>query len=189
MVMGAIHALHETEGIANVGIYASPGVWNNIVGNYQPTSPTGWPTICARRTGPGSCAGYSDWVNNHGAQLPGPPEIVQYQTAQQLRRGLRLLAGRWTAGPAGTCATRGGHRSRTRTSTPCTPRASTHAVLDTDWRNRVERHSLGWVCAFEAATRLIGFVNVAWDGGAHAFVVDTLVAAAGIDMPASAAGS
>jgi len=50
-----------------------------------------------------------------------------------------------------------------------------HAVLDTDWRTRVERHSLGWVCAFEAA-RLIGFVNVAWDGGVHAFVVDTLVA-------------
>jgi GNAT superfamily N-acetyltransferase len=50
-----------------------------------------------------------------------------------------------------------------------------HAVLDTDWQSRVERHSLGWVCAFEAA-RLIGFVNVAWDGGAHAFVIDTLVA-------------
>ena len=49
-------------------------------------------------------------------------------------------------------------------------------MLDTDWRNQVERHSLGWVCAFEAATRLIGFVNVAWDGGAHAFIVDTLVA-------------
>ena len=48
-------------------------------------------------------------------------------------------------------------------------------MLDTDWRSRVERHSLGWVCAFEAA-RLIGFVNVAWDGGVHAFVVDTLVA-------------
>jgi len=47
-------------------------------------------------------------------------------------------------------------------------------VLDTDWQSRVERHSLGWVCAFEAA-RLIGFVNVAWDGGAHAFVVDTVV--------------
>jgi hypothetical protein len=50
-----------------------------------------------------------------------------------------------------------------------------HAVLDTDWRSQVERHSLGWACAFES-DRLIGFVNVAWDGGAHAFVVDTLVA-------------
>jgi GNAT superfamily N-acetyltransferase len=52
----------------------------------------------------------------------------------------------------------------------------THAVLDTDWRSQVEHHSLGWVCAFEP-DRLIGFVNVAWDGAVHAFVVDTLVAA------------
>jgi GNAT superfamily N-acetyltransferase len=51
----------------------------------------------------------------------------------------------------------------------------THAPLDTDWRSQVERHSLGWVCAF-AAARLIGFVNIAWDGGVHAFVVDILVA-------------
>jgi len=49
-----------------------------------------------------------------------------------------------------------------------------HALLDLDWWNQVERHSLGWVCALEA-DRLIGFVNVAWDGGAHAFVVDTVV--------------
>jgi GNAT superfamily N-acetyltransferase len=50
----------------------------------------------------------------------------------------------------------------------------THAVLAVDWRARVEAHSLGWVCAFEA-DRLVGFVNVAWDGGGHAFVVDTVV--------------
>ena len=50
-----------------------------------------------------------------------------------------------------------------------------HPVLDTDWQQQVQRHSLGWVCAFDA-TRLIGFVNLAWDGGGHAFVVDTLVA-------------
>jgi GNAT superfamily N-acetyltransferase len=50
-----------------------------------------------------------------------------------------------------------------------------HPVLDTDWRAQVERHSLGWVCAF-AGDRLVGFVNVAWDGGVHAFVIDTLVA-------------
>ena len=29
-----------------------------------------------------------------------------------------------------------------------------------------------------ADRRLVGFVNVAWDGGSHAFVIDTLVAAA-----------
>jgi GNAT superfamily N-acetyltransferase len=49
-----------------------------------------------------------------------------------------------------------------------------HPVLDIDWRGQVERHSLGWVCARDAG-RLVGFVNVAWDGGVHAFVVDTLV--------------
>ena len=33
-------------------------------------------------SGPGSCADYSNWVVNHGAQLPGPPEIVQYDSLQ-----------------------------------------------------------------------------------------------------------
>ncbi|MGW5347336.1 GNAT family N-acetyltransferase [Streptomyces sp. HUAS TT3] len=45
----------------------------------------------------------------------------------------------------------------------------------TDWRERLERHSLGWVCAWEGGA-LIGFVNVVWDGGAHAFLLDTVVA-------------
>jgi GNAT superfamily N-acetyltransferase len=49
-----------------------------------------------------------------------------------------------------------------------------HALIDIDWRAQVEAHSLGWVCAFDA-DRLVGFVNVAWDGGGHAFVVDTVV--------------
>jgi GNAT superfamily N-acetyltransferase len=49
-----------------------------------------------------------------------------------------------------------------------------HPRRDVDWRARLERHSLGWVCAFDAG-RLVGFVNVAWDGGAHAFVLDTVV--------------
>jgi GNAT superfamily N-acetyltransferase len=48
-------------------------------------------------------------------------------------------------------------------------------VLDIDWRGQVERHSLGWVCATDRDGRLVGFVNVAWDGGVHAFVIDTLV--------------
>jgi GNAT superfamily N-acetyltransferase len=51
-----------------------------------------------------------------------------------------------------------------------------HPALDVGWKDQVERHSLGWVCAY-AGQRLVGFVNVAWDGGVHAFVVDTLVAA------------
>ena len=49
-----------------------------------------------------------------------------------------------------------------------------HRLLADDWRGQVERHSLGWVCAREG-DELIGFVNVPWDGGIHAFVLDTLV--------------
>ena len=36
------------------------------------------------------------------------------------------------------------------------------------------RHSLTWIAA-QAGDRLIGFVNVASDGGAHAFLLDTTV--------------
>jgi hypothetical protein len=42
-------------------------------------------------------------------------------------------------------------------------------------RARVRRHSLGRVCARRDG-RLVGFVNVVWDGGAHAFLLDTMVA-------------
>ncbi len=52
-----------------------------------------------------------------------------------------------------------------------------HEPLDWDWREQAERQSLGWVCAREDG-EVVGFVNVAWDGGSHAFVIDTLVAAA-----------
>jgi len=51
-----------------------------------------------------------------------------------------------------------------------------HRVLDDDWVAQVERHSLGWVTARQADA-LVGFVNVAWDGAVHAFILDTLVAA------------
>ena len=34
--------------------------------------------------------------------------------------------------------------------------------------------SLGYVCAY-VGDRLVGFVNVAWDGGLHAFLLDTTV--------------
>jgi len=49
-----------------------------------------------------------------------------------------------------------------------------HRPLDIDWRAQLERHSLGWVCARDGE-RLVGFVNVAWDGDAHAFILDTMV--------------
>ena len=51
-----------------------------------------------------------------------------------------------------------------------------HRLLDDDWVAQVERHSLGWVTAVED-DELVGFVNVAWDGGVHAFLLDTLVRA------------
>jgi len=51
-----------------------------------------------------------------------------------------------------------------------------HPVLVEDWNRQVHEHSLGWVCARDAG-ELVGFVNVAWDGGIHAFVLDTMVAA------------
>jgi GNAT superfamily N-acetyltransferase len=51
-----------------------------------------------------------------------------------------------------------------------------HRLLDDDWEGQVSRHSLGWVCAREGG-QLVGFVNVAWDGGVHAFLLDTLVTA------------
>lgn len=35
-------------------------------------------------------------------------------------------------------------------------------------------HSLAYICAYQAKT-LIGFVNLAWDGGIHAFLLDTTV--------------
>ncbi|MGY1608482.1 GNAT family N-acetyltransferase [Geodermatophilus sp. SYSU D00700] len=42
------------------------------------------------------------------------------------------------------------------------------------WAQRLARHSLTWVGAF-VGEQLVGFVNVCWDGGAHAFLVDTVV--------------
>jgi len=52
-----------------------------------------------------------------------------------------------------------------------------HRLLpDDDWVGQVERHSLGWVTARDDLGALAGFVNVPWDGGVHAFVVDTMVA-------------
>ena len=47
-----------------------------------------------------------------------------------------------------------------------------------DWWAKVNAHSLGWVVARGPAGDLAGFVNVAWDGGGHAFILDTMVAAA-----------
>jgi ribosomal protein S18 acetylase RimI-like enzyme len=46
------------------------------------------------------------------------------------------------------------------------------------WWDRIRPVSLGWVTARRPGGELIGFVNVAWDGGDHAFLLDTKVASA-----------
>jgi GNAT superfamily N-acetyltransferase len=51
-----------------------------------------------------------------------------------------------------------------------------HRLLDDDWQAQVSQHSLGWVCAREGG-ELVGFVNIAWDGGVHAVLLDTVVSA------------
>ena len=81
-VQGAINALHETEGVADVGIYASPGVWNNIVGSYQPDVPYWMADYLSPPSGPNTCADITRWQSK-GALLPtGPLEIVQYNSTQ-----------------------------------------------------------------------------------------------------------
>lgn len=44
----------------------------------------------------------------------------------------------------------------------------------TAWRERLDGHALTWIGAFDG-DELVGFVQVAWDGGGHAFVLDTAV--------------
>jgi len=41
------------------------------------------------------------------------------------------------------------------------------------WWDQIRPHSLGWVSARSAEGLLVGFVNVAWDGADHAFLIDT----------------
>lgn len=56
-----------------------------------------------------------------------------------------------------------------------------NALFDAAWEGHQHRdfqtileRSLVYMCAF-AGKRLVGFVNVAWDGGVHAFLLDTTV--------------
>ncbi|WP_067714242.1 GNAT family N-acetyltransferase [Nocardia yamanashiensis] len=44
------------------------------------------------------------------------------------------------------------------------------------WAARLERHSRSWVGAFDGEV-IVGFVHAVWDGGRHAFLLDTMVAA------------
>ena len=40
------------------------------------------------------------------------------------------------------------------------------------WWDRIRPHSLGWLTARTHERALVGFVNVAWDGCDHAFLLD-----------------
>jgi ribosomal protein S18 acetylase RimI-like enzyme len=46
-----------------------------------------------------------------------------------------------------------------------------------NWREQVAAHSLGWVTARDGDA-LVGFVNVLWDGDAHAWLQDVMVGTA-----------
>lgn len=59
--------------------------------------------------------------------------------------------------------------------------AQMNALFASAWPNHRERdfsqllaHSLEYVVAL-AGSQLVGFVNIAWDGGVHGFIVDTTV--------------
>jgi GNAT superfamily N-acetyltransferase len=45
------------------------------------------------------------------------------------------------------------------------------------WWDRIRPYSLGWVAARLPTGEAAGFVNVAWDGCDHAFLIDTKVRA------------
>ena len=46
--------------------------------------------------------------------------------------------------------------------------------LGTDWARRLNQHALTWIGAFDN-DELVGFIQVCWDGGTHAFILDTAV--------------
>ncbi|MGG7508462.1 GNAT family N-acetyltransferase [Plantibacter sp. YIM 135249] len=57
--------------------------------------------------------------------------------------------------------------------------AAAQAAEPVPWAHRLERHSVAWIGAFEAGRaghdELVGFVHAVWDGGEHAFLLDTIV--------------
>ena len=53
---------------------------------------------------------------------------------------------------------------------------SAPATEHRDWQSVLAQHSLGWVLARDVG-QLVGFVNVIWDGSAHAWIQDVMVAA------------
>lgn len=53
-------------------------------------------------------------------------------------------------------------------------RAFGGGVVLQPWGSRLQRHSVAWVGAFDGEV-LVGFVHACWDGGVHAFLLDTVV--------------
>jgi ribosomal protein S18 acetylase RimI-like enzyme len=55
----------------------------------------------------------------------------------------------------------------------------TRAFTDEEWNwnDLLAQHSLGWVVARDDG-RIVGFVNVVWDGFTHAWIQDTMVSSA-----------
>jgi GNAT superfamily N-acetyltransferase len=73
------------------------------------------------------------------------------------------------------------HQVDYRISPPVTNEELNALFATSTWPNHewwdlvpVLQKSLGYVCAFQG-NRLVGFVNIAWDGGQHAFLLDTTV--------------
>ena len=68
----------KAEGINTVGIYASPGAWNGIVGDYQPAVPY-WMAWYSQQGGVFNCANADQWTTKD--QLPtGPVVMTQYSS-------------------------------------------------------------------------------------------------------------
>jgi GNAT superfamily N-acetyltransferase len=53
--------------------------------------------------------------------------------------------------------------------------ASHGGRTEVGWWDRIRPYSLGWVTARRLPGDVAGFVNVAWDGANHAFLLDTKV--------------
>jgi len=48
-------------------------------------------------------------------------------------------------------------------------------LAEDGWWDRIRPHSLGWATVHLADGTAVGFANVAWDGGDHAFLLDPKV--------------
>ncbi len=77
VVQGAINGLRGL-GINNVGIYASPDIWNTIVGDYQPAVPL-WVAWWSGMGGAVELPEHQAYATFTGDLLPtGPVFVTQY---------------------------------------------------------------------------------------------------------------